>query len=264
MTKNNERFLPDAPRPLLFGHRGCSTIAPENTIAAFQKILDFKIPGVELDIQMCRTGELVVFHDSNLKRITGADVEISTLDYSAIQKLDAGSLFSSAFPNERIPLFDDVLDLFDGTIYLDIEIKNPNRYAGEVEEKVARTIRRRNLIDQTIVSSFNPYSIREVRKIDPTISTALIYSRHPDVPWRLRNGGGRFLGKPDILKPDYRLLNPRSIFWKSTVFGYPIITWTTDDPEKTAAILDNGVAGVISNVPQDLIPAITARYNADA
>jgi len=56
-------LLPDRPRPLLFAHRGCSSLAPENTMAAFATALRVGSPGVELDVHRCATGELVVAHD---------------------------------------------------------------------------------------------------------------------------------------------------------------------------------------------------------
>jgi len=80
-----------ADYPLLFGHRGCSSIAPENTLAAFQKILDHGVPGVELDVQLCKSGELVVMHDSNHKRTTGMDAPVTETDYATNSGLDAGS-----------------------------------------------------------------------------------------------------------------------------------------------------------------------------
>ena len=76
MARNKKKLFPFTRYPLLFAHRGCSNAAPENTMAAFQKVLDYNIPGVELDVHICRTGELLVTHDFNLHRVTGFDSPI--------------------------------------------------------------------------------------------------------------------------------------------------------------------------------------------
>ena len=63
-----KKILPNAKRPLLFGHRGVSSLAPENTITSFKKAVELGIPGVELDVHLTKTGELAVIHDSSIKR----------------------------------------------------------------------------------------------------------------------------------------------------------------------------------------------------
>lgn len=258
MLTNHKGLFPFARYPLLFAHRGCSTVAPENTLPAFRKALDFGIPGVEFDIQITADGDLVIFHDSNLKRITSEDARIKETKTAAIRELDAGAWFGEAFAGERIPLLDELLDLLGERVYLDFEIKHWDHHAGELEEKVVQTIQRRNLKERALVSSFNPYTIRAVRKIDPTIHTAHIYTRHPDFPWYLSWGAGRFLCDPKILKPNRERLNRRSVFWKQTMLGFPLVTWTEDDPEKVREYLELGVDGIISNAPEQMVPVLEA------
>ena len=87
-----EKLFPFTQYPLLFGHRGCSRLAPENTLASFQKILDNNIPGVELDVQMCSTGEIIVLHDLNLKRTTGLDALASETELAETQQTKLNGL----------------------------------------------------------------------------------------------------------------------------------------------------------------------------
>lgn len=251
-----ESLFPFARYPLLFGHRGCSVVAPENTIAAFQKILDYRIPGVEMDIQIARTGELVVCHDSNLKRTTGRDALVCETDLEEIRTLDAGSWFSAEFSGERIPLLEEVLDLLGNEVYYDLEIKHWNRDGGALEKKVVETIQRRGIRERTLVSSFNPYSIRAVRSMDRSLHTAHIYTRHPEFPWYLSTGAGRLLCRPEVLKPNRHRLNRLSVFWKKQVLRYPLITWTEDDPEAVRRYLELGVDGIVTNVPEKMLPII--------
>jgi glycerophosphoryl diester phosphodiesterase len=262
MNNRKPDLFPFARRPLLFGHRGCSGAAPENTIPAFQKILDNGIPGVELDVQLCRTGELVVLHDSSLKRTTGLDQDVVETDFTTVRALDAGSWFGPEFSGEKIPLLDEVIDLLGNSVYYDIEIKDQNRRDGELERAVVDTIHRRGLAENTLVSSFSPFSIRTVRRQDPAIQTGYIYTKYPGFPWYFNRGAGHLLCSPDIIKPNRHRLSRWTVLWKKNVLGFPLVTWTEDDPEVAEAYLNLGLDGLISNVPERMLPFITPRWSS--
>ncbi|MFP4178459.1 MAG: glycerophosphodiester phosphodiesterase [Spirochaetaceae bacterium] len=254
-TKDKALFSCASP-PLLFGHRGCSRAAPENTMAAFGKILEYGVPGVELDVHICKTGELVVTHDDNLKRVTGFDSIIEETDYSTIAELEAGSWFGEEFKGEKVPLLEDVFDLMGSRVYYDIEIKHRTRKCGPLEKKLVEAVNRRGLSERVLFSSFNPFSIREVRRLDKTLLTAVIYVKHKELPWVFRDGGGRFIAKPHVLKPSREKTGRRTMFFKGTLEGYPIIPWTVDDTVEAQRLLSLGVSGIISNVPEKLIPLL--------
>jgi glycerophosphoryl diester phosphodiesterase len=248
------RLFPGIPRPLVFGHRGCSAAAPENTLASFTKILEYGVPGVELDVHRCRTGELVVIHDDTLKRTAGLDAPVEETDYAEIAGLDAGAWFGPVFTGEKVPLLDEVFELLGENVYYDIEIKNRQRGCGPVEGAVVEAVRKRKLRDRVLVSSFNPYTLREVKRLAPEIFTALIYTNHPELPRPLRNGAGRFICRPDVLKPEKNKVCRRSMFFKGRLEGYPILPWTVDGPEEARRLLILGAEGIISNRPEDLLP----------
>jgi glycerophosphoryl diester phosphodiesterase len=235
-------------------------------MAAFSKILENGVPGVELDVHLCRSGELVVIHDSVLDRVTGLDAKVSETDYSELSRLDAGSWFGEAFKSERIPLLDDVIDLMGDKVYYDIEIKNQTRVFGSLEQALVEQIRRRGIAPRVLVSSFNPLAIRYVRHAAPELETAVIYSDHPEVPWILRNGFGRFICRPQVLKPNREKINSWSMFMRQTIEGYPIVPWTEDDPARVEEYLDLGVDGIITNLPELMMPrfqALWSRRKAD-
>ena len=158
----NTRPFDFAEYPLLFGHRGCSKAAPENTFASFKKILENKIPGVELDVHLCKSGEIVVIHDLNLKRTTGKDALVAETNLDDIKKLDAGLWFDKSFKGEKIPTLDEVFKLMGTNVYYDIEIKHQNRQYGELEEKLVAKIREWGYEDRVIISSFNPIAVLEI------------------------------------------------------------------------------------------------------
>ncbi|MCK5157292.1 MAG: glycerophosphodiester phosphodiesterase [Spirochaetales bacterium] len=253
MTKNIYTFF-SLPQPLLFGHRGCPTKAPENTLAAFDVCIKNKIPAVELDVQICETGELVVTHDYNLNRVTGYDGLVEETPYGKILELDAGSSFSPDYAGERIPQLCEVFDRYGTSLRYDIEIKSRSVADNRLVEKVWEHLRKFSLENVCMVSSFNPFQLRLFRKLSKnTIPTAVIYQKTTEVPLLLRHGAGRYIAGCPILKP-YRLLLTESVFKRDhSRRGYPIITWVVDDYSDAKQLIEMGVSGIISNEPENLL-----------
>lgn len=193
-----KKILPSAKRPLLFAHRGVSSLAPENTLASFQKAVDLHIPGAELDVHLTKTGELVVIHDESIKRtgriykdgkiLEAPDLKVEELSWDELQKYDFGVWFSKEYAGEKIPLLSDVLKLLGSQIYVDIEIKIDNLQYQSVVEKTYQELKTILKIlpenpNRFLVSSFNPFAIQYFAKICPDIPTALIYDNHPKTPF---------------------------------------------------------------------------------
>jgi len=247
--------------PLLFGHRGYSSRAPENTMASFRAAVEAGVPGVELDVHLCASGELVVVHDYNLKRVTGHDGVVERMSYAEIRALDAGSWFNGKFAGERIPLLTDLFDAFGDSLYYDIEIKHKDRKPRELEEKLAAEIKKAGLARNCVVSSFNPFALKAIRKIAPELLTAIIYCDDEEVPPILRNGFGKIISGCDILKPDRVKINRGSMAFHALFGGYPGIPWTVNDPEDAARLVKAGIWGIISDDPAAVAPALGKALN---
>ncbi len=231
----------------LFAHRGCTQNAPENTLSAFEGVLKADIPGVELDVQMCKTGELVVCHDFDLKRITGKELKIEESSYDEIKELDIGSWFSTKFKGERLPLLDEVFELLGNRVIYNIETKIDKATTGSLEKKLLQTIEKHGLVKNCIISSFNPFSIKTIHKLNSKIPISLIYSRSKKLPFILRHGEGRIFTRELFIQVYYKLLNPLTSFFHRRVFGNPIIAWTVDNPEDVKKLLELRIIGIISN-----------------
>jgi len=245
-------WLDDTSNPLLFAHRGCSLKAPENTISAFELAKDFGIPGIELDVQMCKSGELIVFHDFDFTRIGRREEKTVDLAWREVKTIDAGKSIGGTYIEEQIPLLQEVFEQFGDTFLYDIEIKHRDRNPREIELNVVEIIRQYSLESRCIVSSFNPFSIKQIHALAPEIPTAIIYAVDPEVPPILRRGSGRFLSSPVILKPHREQVNRWTMFWRNRVGNYPIIPWTVDTRDEALALLSLGVSGIISNCPEEL------------
>ena len=157
--------------PLIMAHRGYSAAAPENTIPAFQKCIEEGYTAAELDVQMTADGEIIVLHDSNLKRTTGLNKRVWEVTWDEICDLDNGSFFSKKYAGTKIPTLDEVLKLCKDHLYLNIEIKRTGHDDGIVE-KVVSIIEENEFYDQCDITSQNYKTLEEVRAINPDILTA--------------------------------------------------------------------------------------------
>jgi glycerophosphoryl diester phosphodiesterase len=238
----------------VFAHRGCSSLAPENTMAAFNKARETGAPGLELDIHVCASGELVVAHDDTFQRTAGDGRKIAELNYEEIKAIDAGSFFGPAFRGERPPLLENVLEAFCPGMYIDIELKTRKTKNDPLPGLLAETLKRfgDRALRSVTVSSFNPFSIFVFKRLCPQVPTAIIWSADNEVPPILRYGFGRLLSHCDYLKPVYRQVNPFSRFWLCSIEGRPIVPWTIDDPGLAERMLKTGCMGLITNRPQDM------------
>ncbi len=259
MSRERIALFPDAERPIVFGHRGYSAEAPENTLAAFRLLLARGVPGVELDVHRCATGELVVIHDYELSRLTGEGGLVEEHSLQELRRRSAGAWFSREFESERVPLLTEVFALLGDRVYYDIELKHEDREPSGMEEPLARLIDEFGLEKRTMVSSFNPYPVKRFAELQTGIPTAVIYSNSRSVPRLMRNGQGRFIARCDVLKPNRRKVNAVTRFWYNRIEGYPLVPWTVNTHEEVDRLLALEVAGLVSDDPGMVMNRVAAH-----
>lgn len=251
-------FAAGAARPRIIGHRGYSSRAPENTMAAFSLIREHGVFGVELDVHLCASGELVVVHDHSLERVGGVPLPIATTPLDQLREHDIGSWFDPGFSGERIPLLEEVLELLSGACFVDIEIKHhedEQREAGRVEAETVRLVRRHGMARRCIVSSFDPRIVRRVRRIDREIVVGAIYASTADVPRLLRRSGARRYSGATAMKPHHPKAT-RSHVRAHQRGGRLVMPWTVDDEEVARSLAEIGVDAIITNRPGEIEAAL--------
>jgi len=160
---------------LVIGHRGAPSRAPENTLASFKAALDIGVDGLELDVHLSRDGHLVVIHDANLKRTTSGQGLVHEHTLAELKALDAGSWHSPAFAGEKIPTFEEVLDLVGKRVPPQVEIKGATE---GVTEATLAALDRRGLLDTVMMTSFQLKLLPRVRKLMPSVQIgALVWGR---------------------------------------------------------------------------------------
>jgi len=121
---------------LISAHRGVLALAPENTLAAYQKAIDLGLDYIEIDVRPTRDTVFVSVHDGSLKRTTGLDRPVSALTLAEIRQLSAGKFFGQSFENEKVPTLAEIFQLGRGKIkfYLDFKAGDPAQLVGMMRE----------------------------------------------------------------------------------------------------------------------------------
>jgi glycerophosphoryl diester phosphodiesterase len=168
----------------IFAHRGSSKDCPENTMAAFKKAYKDGADGIELDVQLSKDGVPVIIHDEKIDRTTTKKGNVADFTYEQLLQIDAGSWFSKSFAAERIPSLEMLLEwIAPLPMLLNIELKNNIIEYNSLEEKTLALVQKYGMENRTVLSTFNHYSLIKIRKLNPTIETAPLYSAGLYEPW---------------------------------------------------------------------------------
>jgi glycerophosphoryl diester phosphodiesterase len=132
---------------------------PENSMSAFSQSIAAKLP-IELDVHLLKDGNIAVFHDDSLKRMTGIDSPIRDQTLSDIRRL---RLFNT---KESVPTLQEVLELVNGEVPLLIEIKNRDS-VGTLERRLLEILKQYH--GDYALESFNPFSMLWFKKESPDI-----------------------------------------------------------------------------------------------
>jgi len=236
-------------RPLNFGHRGAPKVAPENTLASFQKAREMGADGVELDVTLCADGEVVVMHDDDVQRTTDGHGRLETLTLAQVKALDAGVKFAPSFAGERVPTFREVAQWAADDMLLNVELKGLGVRSTGLEEKVVAIIREYGLDGRVILSSFNPFALIRAKRIAPDLPTGLLYAR--GLPIFLRRAWLRPLVRPNALHPHYDMVTDAYLLWARSK-GYRVNVWTADQTLDLERLIEQKVDVIITNRPDVL------------
>lgn len=221
---------------LKIGHRGAKGYIAENTLESIQKAMDLGVDAVEIDVHLCQTGELVVFHDFTLERLTGVTGEIATKSLKELKTLNVNGQF-------RIPTLLEVLDLIDRKCMLNIELKG-QQTAYETCEIIQFYIETKGWrFDDFIVSSFDYDELQTVFNTNKNIPLAVLTESDMD---DALNFAKTINAK--AIHPDYQLLNQNKVNELQDL-GYKVNTWTVNETNDIALVKSYGVDGIISDFP---------------
>ena len=221
---------------LRIGHRGACGYEPENTLSSFQKALELKVAMIELDVQLCKTGEAVVFHDSTVDRTTNGKGYLAGKTFHELRKLDAGE-------GERIPLLQEALDLVNNRVIVNIELKGKgtaipvSRMVGEYIDM--KGWRRENLL----ISSFNRHELMEVRKWCPNLNIGINITSFKSGLIDLAKELAACSIHPSLKSTKEELVD------EIHRQGMKVFVWTVNEGKDIERMKEMGVDGLFSDFP---------------
>ena len=234
--------------PWFIAHRGYRARYPENTLVAFQAALGAGVQMIELDVALSRDRKLVVIHDATLERTTNGEGAVSDHTLAQLKQLDAGGWFHPRFAGEHLPELSEVLDLADGQVMINIEIKphayEPHHPPDAVERQTLELVCRRNIAERVLISSFDLNLLNYISTFEHAPALGLI-SRNPVDKYTLEN-----CKQLDVVSwhPNHQILTPDQV---KTMHANDIrvFPYNADTDAEIARVLEMDVDGVISSDP---------------
>jgi len=227
-----------------FAHRGFSGKYPENTMLAFEKAIEVGCEGIEFDVHFSKDGKLVIVHDETIDRTSNQNGFVKDLTYEELCQADFSYKFQKEYGFQRIPTLEEYLELVkDKDIITNIELKTGIFEYPGIEQAVYDLIRKYDLRDKMIISSFNHYSVMRMKEIDPGIKCGLLTES-----WLIK--AGEYVKKCGVecFHPIGTMLNPETVK-EVRDNGIEINTWTVNKPEEVDYMINLGVDGIIGNNP---------------
>ena len=224
---------------LKIGHRGAKGHVPENTLASFTRALELGADGIELDVHVCATGELVVIHDFTVDRVTNGSGEVHKLSLAELKALTVEGAHT-------IPTLDEVYELVNRRCFVNIEMKGRHT-AQPVSGFINRYVQEKGYAySDFLVSSFQREELVAMNRINPEVHLGILTQASVTQAWEWAQ---ELSAK--AIHPHFTLLTPNNVL-KAQLAGYKVYTWTMNEPEDIARIKAYGVDGIISDYPERL------------
>lgn len=267
----------------VIAHRGASGYAPEHTFFAYDLAIEQDSDFIECDMQMTSDGVLVCVHDSTVDRTSDGTGDIEQLSLADLRALDWGSWFNDTAtePNERfagaqVVPFEEQLDCYraiNPRVRFHIETKSPESLGGAMEAELARVLGDRGLIpedgpnpatDLAIVQSFSRLSLEIMKSEEPRLATALLFAAPDGTNVTLEEAAlGTVPDVADAMAPNSAFLAANPTYIDNVhANGAEVHTWTVDDEAQMQRLVDAGVDGIFTNVPDVARQVVDGGGNA--
>jgi glycerophosphoryl diester phosphodiesterase len=233
-------------RPLIFGHRGASMHAPENTLSAFRLALEMGADGIELDITPSADGVPMVIHDPNLERTTNGAGDVRQLSAAEIQRYDAGVKHGAKFAGERVPTLKEVFEAFGNRTRYNLDMKTFYPEDRPIVRTVLALIEEYRLMPNVIISSFSLDTLRWFAEESRRVRLGVLISQH--TPHMMREDGRRWGVRHEALHPEHTLVDAEAIR-RARQQRKKMVVWTVNDAERKRELAQLGVDAIITDDP---------------
>lgn len=250
-------------RPAVITHRGANKYAPQNTLPAFKRAVEIGTDGFETDVHITKDGKIVLCHNYTIDETSTGKGKVADMTLEELKSYDFGSYFSNRFIGTEIPTIDEFLSFVETTdiSVLNIEIKSPEKNETGIVIETIKAVKEHGLFDRLLISSFDPKLLMEAKRIDRRCKTGFLYS--PTSPTTKK-----MFWKPvdfalslgcDALHPHFLFVD-KNYVKKAHDSGIIVNPWTVDIPEAIDRMLQCGVDGIITDLP-DVVNGMSERYD---
>ena len=223
---------------LSIGHRGAKGYVAENTYESISKAIQLGVDGIEIDVFKCASGELVLFHDKDLKELTGESGLIENLTIKELEQF-------LVLGKYKIPTLKDVLKRIEKPLFVNIELKGLN--TAQATSKIIADISTSTswALEHFIVSSFNWDELELFRSIDKNTPVGVLVSKSMSINEAIEFGKKI---NAQAIHPNFKLLNDKAVK-KIKNNGFKIYTWTVNNEDDINFMKKLEVDGIISDYP---------------
>lgn len=235
--------------PWIIGHRGAPGHAPENTMASFRRAVELGASFIETDLRLSHDARFVAMHDATLDRTSNGRGLVRDFTLAQLRELDAGSWFGPEFAGEKIPTLDDILEFArEADVVFYLEIKHESGWG--VHHGVAGALRAANESARTVVISFDPSMLSNLRRLDAGLLTGFLFETPTaNVVEKAQKIGVRQIGpRADLVT--------RHLLNEAREGGLQVATWTVNEPAQMDALISMGVNGIMTDYPDRLRAAV--------
>ncbi len=225
-------------------HRGAATVAPENTLAAFEAAIDAGADAIEFDVRLTADGAVVVFHDSDFRRVAGDPRAVMDTPLAAMREIDIGSWFDPAFSGERVATLGEALAFIDRRALALVELKPDDDNAQALLSAALRELERGSHGDAVMLASLYPDLVRTARAAAPEARLALF--ANAALPGTGRRTDFDMLGLNHLQIDTATVADARR-------GGYRLQAWTVNDPVRMARYMDLGVDDISTDLPAEAV-----------
>ena len=242
-------WLRRAERPYVLGHRGARRRAPENTLGAFDVAMDEGADGIELDVRLDGSGDVVVIHDPTLERVTGGrdPRRVEDVDARDLSTVDLGD-------GQRVPRLEEVLAWARRRgARVNVELKRDVAHRVPFVLRVARLLRaQERAADWLIVSSFDPRLVAAMARLVPWVAAGWLVEERASLPGRSLLE--RLVGASALHPQASMVTAPGIAPWQRE--RLPVNVWTVNDEDEARRLDALGVDTLISDEPGKILRAL--------
>ncbi|MBQ8765777.1 MAG: glycerophosphodiester phosphodiesterase [Clostridia bacterium] len=235
--------------PLVLAHRGANKVAPQNTIPAFKKAMEFNADGLETDVHLSSDGHIVICHNYTVDETSNGTGRVDEMTLAQLKSFDFGSYFNEDFKGVSLPTLSELLDLTKSMSLINIEIKPPKKDC-DLVKRVVETIHEYGIVDNSIVSCFDPECIRLVKEIDSNVKTGLLYEDDELGREIMTFGVAKYCEqlKANAAHPHRKLITQKEVMELHNL-GMAVNPWTVNLEEEIIRFAKWGCDAIISDVP---------------